>query len=101
MARLETSRGGWGAVDDPETGDLVQLGEEIPLEVAERCAKEYAKIYVADRGDEAAATADEGSQPQGESAEDDDETLTCKGKDGECSREVTKESPYCWQHSPE
>lgn len=81
MARLTCSRNGWGAVDHPETGELIQLDEPHPNEVAEIVAHHYDSIRVLYDGD---------------SDERGDEDYNC-GVNG-CSRTVDNPDETCWQH---
>lgn len=52
MARLTCSRSGWGTVQDPETGERVDVTSEVDDDVAERLADEYAAIEVEDTNSE-------------------------------------------------
>lgn len=47
MARLESSRDYIGGVDHPETGELIQLNESHPADVAETVANSYDFLRVA------------------------------------------------------
>lgn len=56
MVRLESSREYVGAVDHPETGELIQLDESHPADVAETVANAYPYITVVDGKAEGTAT---------------------------------------------
>lgn len=48
MARLESSRDYIGAVDHPDTGELIQLNESHPSDVAHTVANAYHFLTVTD-----------------------------------------------------
>lgn len=77
MARLESTRNGVGAVKDPETGDRLHIGSDVPTKAAERAANEYHFVQVVE------------SDPI-------DEEYKCGVND--CSRSVDSPEEACWQH---
>jgi len=85
MPRLSCSRHGWGAVDDPKTGNLIQLDESHPADVCERVAAKYDRIEVVGL---------DGSEEREESEES--EGYVCGVND--CSRNVDSPEATCWQH---
>jgi len=90
MARLESSRDRYGAIRDPETGDLIQVGEEYPADVVQRVAGLRGYLSVAqeppdDTGD-------------GHPTNDDGDPLCVGQDDGQCSRVVDEPGGTCWQH---
>lgn len=83
MPRLVGGREGWGAVDHPETGELVQLDESHPKDVAETVAAHYEWLAVEDE--------------DGDFGE-----LTCgveKSDGSPCQRSVESAGETCWQHT--
>jgi len=78
MARLEGGREGWGAVDHPETGELIQLDEDHPTDVAETVAEAYTWLEV---------VSGEDTPPK---------DYKC-GHNG-CGRSVDDADAKCWQH---
>jgi hypothetical protein len=85
MTQLKTSRDYVGAVDDPETGETIQLDSDIKREVAKRLTSNYVYLSLASSED---------THP----TNDDGEPL-CVGKDeGQCSRVVDTPGGRCWQH---
>jgi len=60
MVQLICNGPGWGAVDDPETGDPVAVDEDVDLETARRLTGEYWAIEVDESTlDESAVDTDE------------------------------------------
>ena len=53
-----------------------------------------------DGGDDESAIGG-GDMPVPNEEDEDDESYTCAGNDGDCSREVEEEGGYCWQHGPD
>jgi hypothetical protein len=92
MARLESSREYVGAVDHPETGELIQLDESHPSDVAEVVAAEYDYLHVESEASD--SDTDESAPDAADDAEA--ETLRC-GVNG-CSRKVDSADATCWQH---
>jgi hypothetical protein len=92
MVRLESSRDYIGAVDHPETGELIQLDADHSRETAETVADAYAFLSVS--GETDGADADESEADAAESTES--EAYEC-GVNG-CSRDVDGPDDTCWQH---
>lgn len=100
MARLECSRDHIGAVHHPETGELVQLNEDHPRELAELVADAHGHVSVANaETEDVEPDADDAAPAEEEDAET--EAFWCgveKANGDPCERTVDTESATCWQH---
>lgn len=92
MARLESSRDYIGAVDHPDTGELIQLDESHPLDVAKVVAEDYHFLHV----ESEAADTDTDKTTPNETDDAEAETFRCGVND--CSRTVDSADATCWQH---
>lgn len=92
MANLTSSREYIGAVEDPETGEYVQLDATVSAATAERLTNTYPYLSLDDSG-----VTQEADYPTNEDGEP-----LCVGKSGgQCGRVVDEPNTSCWQHSTE
>jgi hypothetical protein len=95
MARLECSRDYIGAVHHPDTGELVQLSEDHPRELAELVAAAHDHVSLADaETEDVSPDANDDAPTEADDAEA--ETFRCGVND--CSRKVDSATATCWQH---
>jgi len=95
MVRLASSREYIGAVGDPETGERVQLSDDVSPAVADRLAAHYHYLSVVEDSGSGVTSTDSNQEYP---TNDDGEPL-CTGKDdGQCGRTVDEPFGECWQH---
>jgi hypothetical protein len=88
MKHVHSERGIYSVTLD---GEEYILPVDVDDETAEKLCEKFSYLSQAEVSDAGETAAEEG-------AAESDETLTCKGKDGECSREVADGEEFCWQH---
>lgn len=95
--RLKCTRG-FGIVEGPDGEEIdVEEAFEADQETSQYLLDNYPGMEVIESGTLAEASeTDETPTPDADTTED---TYTCVGKDGDCSREVDEKGGRCWQHS--